>query len=65
MIDEEVNCPNDKGIWAVKGACVTVEGDKEEFDATVTSRGEVMMIDRKSQDIGGKRASTQPTKGKR
>jgi hypothetical protein len=65
VVDEEAKGPDDKGIWTVKGAYVTVDGDKEEFDATVTSRGEVMMIDRKSQDIGGKRPSRQPTKGKR
>ena len=65
VIDEEAKGPDEKGIWTVKGAYVTVEGDKEEFDATVTFRGEVTMIDRKSQDISGKRPSQQPIKGKR
>lgn len=36
VIDEEAKGPDDKGIWTVKGAYVTVEGDKEEFDATVS-----------------------------
>ncbi len=64
VIDEKTKGPDDKGIWTVKGAYVTVDGDKEEFDATVTSHGEVMMTDRKPQNISGKRPK-QPTKGKR
>jgi hypothetical protein len=47
MIDEEAKGPDEKGMWTVKGTYVTVEGDKQEFDANVTPRGEVMMIDRK------------------
>jgi hypothetical protein len=64
-IDEEAKGPDDKGTWTVKGAYVTLEGAKEEFDATVTFRGEVTMIDHKSQVVGGKSPSKQPIKGRR
>jgi hypothetical protein len=64
-IDEEAKGPDDKGTWTVKGTFVTLEGAKEEFDATVTFRGEVMMITPKSQSIGGKSPSKQPIRGRR
>ena len=57
-IDEDTKGPDEKGMWAIRGAYVTVEGDKEEFDANVTSRGEVMIIDRKPPtETTGKRSS--------
>jgi hypothetical protein len=42
-IDEEPKAPDDKGVWVVKGNFVTEEGEKEDFTAAVTSRGEVTM----------------------
>lgn len=42
-IEEEAKGPDEKGAWVVKGTFVTEEGEKEEFTASVTSRGEVMM----------------------
>jgi hypothetical protein len=42
-IEEESKGPDDKGVWVVKGTFVTEEGEKEEFTAAVTSRGEVTM----------------------
>lgn len=57
MVDEEAKGPDEKGMWKIKGSYVTVEGDKEEFDANVTARGEVMIIDRNPHDSGEKRPS--------
>lgn len=58
MIDEDAKGPDEKGMWIIKGTYVTVEGEKQEFDANVTSRGEVMMIDRKPPaETGGIRPS--------
>lgn len=42
-IEEEPKGPDEKGDWIVKGTFVTEEREKEEFAASVTSRGEVMM----------------------
>jgi len=42
-IEEEPKGPDDKGVWVVKGTFVTEEGEKEDFTAAVTSRGEVTM----------------------
>ena len=53
MIEEETKGPDDKGIWIVKGTFVTEGGNKEEFTASVTSRGEVIM--NAFQDARGKR----------
>ena len=58
-IDQEPKGPNDKGMWTIKGAYVTEESGKEEFSASVTSRGEVIMA---SPPISGSRAAKQPLK---
>ena len=42
-IDQEPEGPDGKGVWSIKGAYVTEESGKEEFNASVTSRGEVIM----------------------
>ena len=42
-IEDEPKGPDDKGAWVVKGTFVTEEGEKEDFTAAVTSRGEVTM----------------------
>jgi hypothetical protein len=40
--DEETEGPDEKGAWKVKGNYVTESGVKEQFAATVSSRGEVL-----------------------
>ena len=54
-IEEETKGPDEKGAWIVKGTFVTEDGDKEEFTASVTSRGEVIMTE--FQDAKGKRSA--------
>ena len=56
MIDEKPKGPDKKGTWTINGTYVTEEGDKEEFTASVTSRGEVVMINREPPDKSGKRS---------
>jgi hypothetical protein len=55
LIEEEAKGPDDKGMWTIKGIYVTEDGSKEEFTASVSSRGEVMMISSSPRNIGGKR----------
>jgi hypothetical protein len=43
VIDLEPEGPDEKGMWVVKGTFVTEDRQKEEFAASVTSRGEVFM----------------------
>ena len=43
MIEEEPKGPDEKGVWVVKGTFVTEEGNKADFTASITSRGEVTM----------------------
>jgi hypothetical protein len=43
VIDLEPEGPDEKGVWSVKGMFVTEGGEKEQFAASVTSRGEVFM----------------------
>lgn len=62
MIDEDAKGPDEKGMWTIRGTYVTVEGDKEEFDANVTSRGEVMMIARKPPTATAGKRSSRPGK---
>jgi hypothetical protein len=57
MIDEETEGPNDKGLWMIKGSCVTENGGKEQFTASVTSRGEVIMGNPRSGDTSGHQPS--------
>jgi hypothetical protein len=42
-IDEDTKGPDDKGAWTIKGTYVTEDGGKEDFVASVTSKGEVLM----------------------
>ncbi len=59
MIEEEAKGPDEKGVWVVKGTFVTEEAGKEEFTASVTSRGEVIISP--SQETSGK-GSTKRTR---
>jgi hypothetical protein len=40
-VDEKTEGPDDKGTWKVKGTYLTEAGAREQFAATVSSRGEV------------------------
>jgi len=42
-IDEDTKGPDEKGVWTIKGHYVTEDGEKEDFVASVTSKGEVLM----------------------
>jgi len=53
-VNEEDKGPDNKGMWAVTGAFVTEEGDKEEFAASVTSRGEVLMTQSEAHEVSEK-----------
>jgi hypothetical protein len=55
-INEEAEGPDSKGMWTVKGTFVTEDGDKEQFVASVTSRGEVLMTAPASHEVTGKRS---------
>jgi hypothetical protein len=44
MIDEESASSDGKGMWAMKGSYTTESREKEEFTASVTSRGEVRLM---------------------
>lgn len=55
-IDEEPKGPDSKGMWTVAGMFVTEDGDKEQFAASVTSLGEVLMTQPASHEDGGKRS---------
>jgi len=58
IMDEESKAPDEKGMWTVKGSYVTEDGDKEQFTASVTSRGEVLLTSpTKTQDTSEKRPS--------
>jgi len=73
MMDEESKGPDEKGIWTIKGSYVTEEGGKEQFTASVTPRGEVLLTTiPRTQEISGKapsafteRRSKPPSKRKR
>jgi len=54
LMEQKTRGPGDKGIWMVKGTYVTEEGEKEQFTASVTTRGEVLMVNLASHDIGKK-----------
>lgn len=51
---EEPRGPNKEGVWTIIGNYVTEEGEKEQFKATVTSRGEVSVATINSVDTAGK-----------
>jgi len=61
MIDAEAKGPDENGMWTINGTYVTDEGGKEQFTASVTARGEVVMNYRESNDVGGKR-QTKPSR---
>jgi len=42
-IEADTQGPDQKGVWTIKGTYVTEEGDSQEFVASVTSKGEVLM----------------------
>lgn len=42
-MDEKAEGPDDKGTWKVKGTYLTEAGVREQFAATVSSRGEVLV----------------------
>ena len=42
-IGDDTKGPDDKGTWTVKGTYVTENGDTEDFAASVTREGEVLM----------------------
>ena len=42
IMEQRVEGPDDKGAWKVKGTYLTEAGVREEFAATVSSRGEVL-----------------------
>jgi hypothetical protein len=43
-VEEETEGPDSKGTWKAKGAYVTEAGVRTQFAATVSSRGEVVVI---------------------
>ena len=53
-MDDEPKAPDEKGVWVISGNYVT-EAGKEQFTASVTSRGEVSLtIPTKTQTTSGK-----------
>jgi hypothetical protein len=42
-MDEKCKGPDEKGMWTIEGSYATEDGDKEQFTASVTSRGEVLL----------------------
>ena len=42
VMEQKIEGPDDKGAWNVKGTYLTEAGAREEFVATVSSRGEVL-----------------------
>jgi hypothetical protein len=42
-LGEVTKGPDDKGLWTINGTFVTEDGEKEDFVASVTSKGEVLM----------------------
>ena len=54
VMEEEPKGPNKEGLWTIIGNYVTEEGQKEQFKATVTSRGEVSVATINPVDTGGK-----------
>ena len=53
-MDEEAKGPDTKGVWTVTGMFVTEEGEKEQFVASITSRGEVIMATPAPHEVSGK-----------
>ena len=42
VMEQKIEGPDDNGAWKVKGTYLTEAGAREEFVATVSSRGEVL-----------------------
>lgn len=42
VMEEKTEGPDEKGTWKVKGTYITEAGVREQFAATVSSRGEVL-----------------------
>lgn len=42
-MDEDTKGPDHNGAWTIKGTYVTEEGGSQDFVASVTSKGEVLM----------------------
>jgi hypothetical protein len=42
-MDEDTKDPDNKGTWTIKGTYVTEDGDAQDFVASVTRKGEVLM----------------------
>ena len=42
VMEQKIEGPDDNGVWKVKGTYLTEAGAREEFVATVSSRGEVL-----------------------
>jgi hypothetical protein len=58
MMDEESKSPDQRGLWTINGSYVTEDGGKEQFTASVTSRGEVLLTTTpRIQDTSGKKPS--------
>jgi hypothetical protein len=58
MMDQKAEGPDEKGMWTIEGSYVTEEGGKEQFTASVTSRGEVLLtIAPKPEEAIGKHSS--------
>jgi hypothetical protein len=41
VMDEEAKGPDEKGTWTMGGSYITEDGDREQFTASVTSRGSI------------------------
>jgi hypothetical protein len=54
LMEQKAKGPDNKGMWTIRGTYVTEEGEKEQFTASVTSRGEVLMINPTSHNTIGK-----------
>jgi hypothetical protein len=57
LMEQEAKGPDDKGTWTIRGTYVTEKGEKEQFTASVTSRGEVLKINLIPHGISGRRPS--------
>jgi len=54
VMEEVPKGPDKEGLWTIVGNYVTEEGEKEQFKATVTSRGEVSLATSAPVDTANK-----------
>ena len=54
VMEEVPKGPDKEGLWTIVGNYVTEEGEKEQFKATVTSRGEVSLATSAPADAGNR-----------